>query len=76
MLVVLPFGYLHLNHKGDDVNQIHISTGIIPINTSRKKIEEMLSQKAKDRGYIADLKTVSINTPRKQMKVAVCEAHK
>ena len=53
-----------------------VSTGIIPVNTSRKRIEEVLAEKAEDRGYVIDLETISINIPRPGMKVAVCEATK
>ena len=53
-----------------------LSTGIIPVNTSAAKVEEMLVERAEDRGYEIDPATISINIPREGMKVAVCMATK
>lgn len=58
------------------MKNILLSTGIIPLNTSRKRIEEMLRESAGVRGYEIDPQTIEVNVPRKGMKVAICQATK
>lgn len=50
-----------------------LSTGIIPTNYSRDKIKVLLSERASARGWKPNFSTLEISTPRKGMKVAVCE---
>lgn len=50
-----------------------LSTGIIPVNYSKTKIEKRLKEQAEARGWKVVKGTIEIEMPREGMKVAVCE---
>lgn len=50
-----------------------LSTGIIPTNYSEARIEKRLKEQADARGWKIVKGTIEIDTPRKGMKVAVCD---